>query len=321
MIFFSIIITTFNRENLLPIAIKSVLNQNFIDFELIVIDDASSDNTEFVVQKFQDPRVKYFKNKRNLYKGGARNKGIELAKGNYICFLDDDDYYLSNHLEVFKCEIEKNSTDSNGLYFTMPISRDLSSGKITKWNLQPIDSIHPVAYLFHHKNGVPTPRVCIVAEILKNEKFNPEIRIGQDTELFMRIAAKYPVKPIYEHTVVQVKHEGNSGALKNNTGQMRLEGYRYIFNNSSVNQHIPRSLKYYMISYCYQRMCDHFNHVGDRSLTLRSALWAVYYAPFDRNFKIKSVYILYNLPIFGKIISNSYHCVKGWCECFRNLYR
>jgi len=96
---FSIILPTFNREKLLPRAIKSVLYQIFKNFELIIIDDASTDNTAKVVKQFSDPRIRYYFHTKNMGVSSARNYGIRLAKGQYISFIDDDDEYLPGFLE------------------------------------------------------------------------------------------------------------------------------------------------------------------------------------------------------------------------------
>lgn len=308
--YFSVIIATYNRAEMLKRAISSVLNQKFQSFEIIVVDDASTDDTELVVKQIADKRINYIKNKRNLHKGGARNVGIKAAQGNFICFLDDDDYYLPHHLKTFADKLQ-GIPNFDGLLFTMPISQ--LEGEITfqKRVLSSMEDQHPVAYLFHHKNGVPTPRACVTAKIAKGLLFNPEIRIGQDTEFFLRIAAENEVLPINAHTVVQVRHDDNSGALKYNTGKDRLDGYRFIFENANVSKHIPKSLKHYMISYCYRRMSDHYEYVGDRQNTLRSALKALYYSPFDQNIKIKMAHILYNLPLVGSLMKRVYRNLKS----------
>jgi len=97
---FSVIIPTYNRANLLPRPIKSVLNQTYQNFELIIVDDCSTDNTEEVVKAFFDERIKYFKHKKNKGVLGARNTGFKLAKGKYIAFLDSDDEFLPQALET-----------------------------------------------------------------------------------------------------------------------------------------------------------------------------------------------------------------------------
>ena len=108
----SVIIPTYNRAYLLGRAIKSVLNQTYQDFEIIVIDDNSTDNTEKVIKEFQekDKRVRYIQHKKNKGASATRNTGIKNAKGIYISFLDSDDEWLKNKLES-EIEILKNKKD------------------------------------------------------------------------------------------------------------------------------------------------------------------------------------------------------------------
>jgi glycosyltransferase involved in cell wall biosynthesis len=91
----SVVIPTYNRAHLLPECINSVLDQTFRDFEIIVIDDGSTDNTREVVSAF--PVIYLWQENQRL--PGARNKGSELAQGEYIAFLDSDDVLLKNALE------------------------------------------------------------------------------------------------------------------------------------------------------------------------------------------------------------------------------
>ena len=96
----SVIIPTFNRAHLLPNVVQSVLNQTFADFELIIVDDASTDNTQEVVESFSDPRIRYIKHEQNKGGGAARNTGIEAARGEFIAFLDSDDEWIPQKLEI-----------------------------------------------------------------------------------------------------------------------------------------------------------------------------------------------------------------------------
>lgn len=309
--FFSVILPSYNRYNMLKIAVESVVNQLYMGWELIIVDDCSTDKEYEMLDSLRTPRIKVIRNHKNLHKGGARNEGIKIAKGRFVCFLDDDDYYLPNHLEIFYNYIISNNV-IEGLLFTMPIIKHSDTGEMMKKDLEAFRGNNSVAYLFHHKNGVPTPRACISSSILKNHQFNPNIKIGQDTELFMRIAAEYMIYPIYEHTVIQVRHSDNSGALKNNTGLDRLDGYKYIFGNPIVNKYIKRSLRRYMISFCYLRSADHFSYIGDKNQTLKAALKSFYYSPFDKNIKIKFVYVFYNLPFIGTLIKKMYRIIKRY---------
>ncbi len=95
----SVIIPTFNRGNLIEKSIKSVLNQTYQNFEVIVVDDGSTDNTSNVIEKINDDRIKYIKLNNNKGASNARNIGIKKARGKYISFQDSDDLFYPNKLE------------------------------------------------------------------------------------------------------------------------------------------------------------------------------------------------------------------------------
>jgi len=95
----SVITITFNRENYIRQAIDSVLSQTFKDLELIIIDDASTDNTQKVIEEYmkKDMRIKYYRNEKNLGIAKTRNKGLALATSEYIAPLDSDDIWLDQN--------------------------------------------------------------------------------------------------------------------------------------------------------------------------------------------------------------------------------
>jgi len=95
----SVIIPTYNRANLVSRAIESVLAQTLRDLELIVVDDASTDNTKKILASFQDKRISYIRQNENKGAPAARNVGIKCANGLFIAFLDDDDELLPTKLE------------------------------------------------------------------------------------------------------------------------------------------------------------------------------------------------------------------------------
>lgn len=95
----SVIIPTYNREHLIGRSIRSVLNQTYKEFEVIVVDDGSTDNTMNVVSSFNDPRIRYIRHENNLGGAIARNTGITASRGEYIAFQDSDDEWLSEKLE------------------------------------------------------------------------------------------------------------------------------------------------------------------------------------------------------------------------------
>jgi len=106
----SVIISTFNRSERLKKAIQSVLDQTFQDFEIIVVDDASKDSTEYAVKNFNDKRIKYIKRSKNFGNDTKpKNEGILASKGEYIAFLDSDNTYRKDHLQALYQAITSDS--------------------------------------------------------------------------------------------------------------------------------------------------------------------------------------------------------------------
>ena len=97
----SVIIPTYNRAHLIDRSIQSVLNQTYQDFELIVVDDRSTDNTEDIIRQFRekDKRIKYIKHDKNKGGSAARNTRIKNSVGKYIVFQDSDDEWFPEKLE------------------------------------------------------------------------------------------------------------------------------------------------------------------------------------------------------------------------------
>src|SRR3989338_3645537 len=95
----SVIIPTSNRPELLPRAIRSVLDQTFQDFEIITVDYGQVISAQEAVGQLNESRIRYIKNDRLLGGGGTRNKGASIATGEYLAFLDDDDEWLPFKLE------------------------------------------------------------------------------------------------------------------------------------------------------------------------------------------------------------------------------
>ena len=98
-------------------SIESVLSQTFQDFEIIVVDDGSTDNTEEVVNSFNDERIRYVRHEQNKGEAAARNTGIKLARGDYIASQDSDDEWLPEKL-ARQIEVFENSPPEVGVVYT-----------------------------------------------------------------------------------------------------------------------------------------------------------------------------------------------------------
>lgn len=104
----SIIMPSYNTARFIPETIRSVLDQTYTNWELIIVDDCSTDDTDAVVAQFQDPRIRYLKNETNSGAAVSRNYALREAKGRWIAFLDSDDLWLPEKLEKQIAFMERN---------------------------------------------------------------------------------------------------------------------------------------------------------------------------------------------------------------------
>jgi glycosyltransferase involved in cell wall biosynthesis len=124
MVAVSVIIPTYNRAEVLPRSIESVLNQTFSDFELIIVDDASTDATQKVVNSYNDDRIEYIRHSENRNGSAARNTGIRSARGEYIALLDSDDEWDPLKLEKQVSQLRSRSSEWVANYCRATTQRD-----------------------------------------------------------------------------------------------------------------------------------------------------------------------------------------------------
>ncbi|HEV7232496.1 MAG TPA: glycosyltransferase family 2 protein, partial [Bacteroidia bacterium] len=99
-VFFSIVIPTYNRADLIMKTLASVFSQTYLHYEVIVVDNCSTDNTEEVLSGcIQAGKIRYLKNDRNYERSWSRNRGMENAKGDFVTFLDSDDFMYPDNLK------------------------------------------------------------------------------------------------------------------------------------------------------------------------------------------------------------------------------
>jgi glycosyltransferase involved in cell wall biosynthesis len=197
--FFSIILPTYNRASFLTRSIGSVMKQDFQDWELIVIDDGSTDHTKEVVNSFKDQRIKYFY-QENSERSAARNNGINQAQGAWLCFLDSDDEYSTIHLSILLEFIQKENLSLGLIATGLLIDNGNLSIKKDFLDLQ-ANLLEEIGRKF-----LLPSQVCVHQTILSNEKFDARFRLWEDTHLWLRIAAQYPMYQIDQYTVTQHVH-------------------------------------------------------------------------------------------------------------------
>ena len=182
----TVIIPTFNRASIVGRAIRSVLAQTYRDWELIVVDDASTDGTEEVVKRFQDQRIKYILHDQNRRVSAARNTGIRGAQGEYVSFLDDDDEWLPEKLQK-ELEVFHNSDPEVGLVYAGKTVFD-EHGNVLQVRM-PLESgwVYD-AMLDRHFIGSPS-RVTVRKQVLESVGGFDETFVNcQDYDLWLRVA-------------------------------------------------------------------------------------------------------------------------------------
>ncbi len=206
----SVIIPTYNREKLVREAIQSVLRQTYTYFELIVVDDGSTDNTKAVVNSFQDPRVRYeYQAKRGT--SAARNTGINCSTTEYLAFLDSDDLYLETALEksVSALDSHPEAGFSHGQALVMSetgeVSRTAGKSRVHARSTV-IDSIDQVREMIT-SGPILTPTVMARRSCIeKIDGFSEDLWFAQDYHFFVRLAMKCPSFYIAEPLIYRRIH-------------------------------------------------------------------------------------------------------------------
>ena len=206
----SVLMTSYNREKYVAFAIESVLNSSYINFELIVVDDGSSDLTVEIARSFEsrDSRVKVYVNPKNLGDYPNRNKAATYAKGKYIKYVDADDAVYPWALEA---EVKMMEQFPEAGYGLDSISQD---------DLAPYPySFTPAeAYEAYYVRGVEifnkAPTSCIIKrEVFDRENGFRELRMVGDCEMWHRLSLKYPVVIMPHGMVWSRGHEESQSGL------------------------------------------------------------------------------------------------------------
>ncbi|NTW32737.1 MAG: glycosyltransferase family 2 protein [Bacteroidetes bacterium] len=284
MPFFSIIIPTYNRAQMLTTAIDSVLKQSFSDWELIVVDDGSTDNTKEVVNSYNDNRIRYIYQK-NSERCAARNNGINSSKGNYICFLDSDDYYLLNRLEKLYNEIKKREFPI--AFFYTGICFEDNGIAVRR---EELPNIFKSMKEYFVTNVIGSPQVCIHKNILLTHKYNENFSIGEDTELWIRIEnERFPIIFLNQFTIIATNHiERSVNEVAQNSYKDGLKIMKFIFSKKHPGNKINPKVKRSVISGLYFGIARHYIYNCARFKALFYLLRSILITPTGNQTKHKA---------------------------------
>lgn len=275
-IFFSVVIPTYNRDKFISISIQSVLSQSYSNFELIIVDDGSTDDTENVVKSFSDNRISYIKIK-NSERAVARNTGIRVAKGDYITFLDSDDIYYSNYLQnAFESILKFNFPPFLHLAYEVLNSKGKS---IMQMNNIISDDVKCLI----KPNSLSCMGVFIRTDVAQNYQFNEDRNLSgtEDWELWMRIVANHGIKADSRISSACIDHEERSMRQVNpeNLIQRTNLSIHYCFADNMVQKDY-NPYKKSIIANCYCYIALHLVLGNHKKLALKYLLKSIILKPF-----------------------------------------
>jgi glycosyltransferase involved in cell wall biosynthesis len=227
----SVIIPAFNRGWILEESIESVISQDFTDYELIIVDDGSTDNTQIILDKYRERLITIRQKNRGV--SGARNRGIAAASGRYIAFLDSDDLwlptklsrqvdYFNTHPDALICQTEE-VWIRNGLRVNPKKKHRKPSGMIFEPSLS-LCLVSPSAVMIHRR---------LFEEV---GTFDENLPACEDYDLWLRISLKYPVYLIDIPLIV--KRGGHPDQLSRKPGldKFRIQSLKKIIESNQLTR-------------------------------------------------------------------------------------
>lgn len=242
---FSIIIPTFNREFILGETLRSVQNQSYDNWEAIIVDDGSTDQTKALVESFDEPRFKYFY-KKNEERSIARNFGIEQSDGDFITFLDSDDILLENCLQNALDYLKTNS-QAEVFHLAYEIRDRKNKNVLSKY---PKDR-----FIMNESLLSGNPMSCMTTFLRRyignNYKFDTDKRLlfSEDWEYWLRISTEYDIYFCNKLSGVLYEHENRGVNLISVDKHIESKSFflNKVLQNSLIFNKYNKKLKRLMV--------------------------------------------------------------------------
>ena len=295
----SIIMNCLNSEKYIRKSIQSVLEQSYENWELIIWDNLSKDNTKKIINEFYDNRIKYFCSEQYLSLGGARNEALKKSSGKYITFLDSDDIWLPNKLDLQVSFIDENPT-YKFIYSNFHIINEKGK-RVTKLNLGKCPSGNILTNILRNNSpGLLTILFESSFIKLENNLFDNNLELVEEFEFFTRILAEYKAFyiniPLAEYRV----HSSMTSKLKYSSYPNEIEyvirKLRNKFDNSNLEITAAINFLEYKNFYYKANLL-----MKNKNRKMASRLL------FKIKFKSISFLFLYTLSLFPYQLWNKFH--------------
>lgn len=251
----SVVIPTYNRENLIERSVRSVLNQTYKNLEVIVVDDASTDRTGNVVQEIKDTRIRYIRLEKNSGAGHARNSGVKAARGRYVAFNDSDDEWLPTKLEKQMKLMRQSESENVGCVYCImtryfheiPSSREPE--RVPDMEYVGEDGIGDLFHFMQNCMFISTQMLLLKKKVIEEAGyFNEDLRNLEDWEFLLRVAQKCKFTLVQESLVnvyvqknrVTISAEGLIDTVRYvirlyNLGKTNLKAYQWLIMDGIVD--------------------------------------------------------------------------------------
>lgn len=227
----SIVMPVYNRENYIRDAVESILNQTFHDFEFIIINDGSEDNTCAIIESYPDERIKLYHNDRNRGIVYSRNHGLQRASGKYVGMFDSDDIALPDKFERQIQFLESHpDTAMVGAWVKWIDDEGKPTGKGWKLTAKPEE----IPSLMVFRNYFVQSTVVIRREAIPEGGYSEGFDIVEDSKMWFDVARKHKVANIQDYLLLYRMHDGNISDMSDTHRKHSLKLIAYILQTIDI---------------------------------------------------------------------------------------
>lgn len=230
----SVIMPVYNAAQFLRDSIESVLNQTEEDFELIIVNDGSTDESEQIILTYSDSRIKYLK-KENGGEASARNMGLGHAGGNFIVWQDADDVSLPTRFEVLKRQFNRDTVGFVHSDFLLVNERNQPIGY---WQSRNIDKQRMLRFFLRIGTAFNNPSMMLRREVLEGFQYDESLLIGTDSDMIFQSCRNWDSVHVPEPLVLYRRHSNNLTAQPDQAEKAAIHVRKFL-ERHSLEELIP----------------------------------------------------------------------------------